>query len=82
MKKDECGYPFHVIVETVPHDVVKRLDEADEQLRQRIQGVNNTVFQCMEIIGELRREIAKLQQNCTHCETVYNPPSPLRRRRN
>ena len=76
------GQPIRIVVETVPHDVVKRLEEADNQLKNRLQGVNNQLFQCMEIIGELRRELVKMQQNCAHCESVYNASSPLRRRRN
>lgn len=76
------GNPVRIVVETVPHDVVKRLEAEDEYLRNRLQATNSRMVEIMEIVGELRRELVKMQQNCSHCESVYNAPSLLKRRKN
>lgn len=75
------GNPVRIVVETVPHDVVKRLEAEDEYLKGRIQGVNTRMVEIMEIVGELRRELVKMQQNCSHCDSVYSAPSMLKRRK-
>ena len=76
------GNPVRIVVETVPHDVVKRLEAEDEYLKNRLQATNSRMVEIMEIVGELRRELVKMQQNCSHCESVYNAPSLLKRRKN
>lgn len=55
------GEPIRIVVETVPHEVVARLDQSDAQLRAEITGLRNMQGQLMELVRELRREIRNLQ---------------------
>lgn len=55
------GEPIRIVVETVPHDVVARLDQSDAQLRAEISGLRNIQSQMMELVRDLRREIRNLQ---------------------
>lgn len=55
------GEPIRIVVETVPHEVVARLDQSDAQLRAEITGLRNMQSQLMELVRELRKEIRNLQ---------------------
>lgn len=55
------GEPIRIVVETVPHEVVTRLDQSDAQLRAEITGLRNMQSQLMELVRELRKEIRTLQ---------------------
>ena len=55
------GEPIRIFVETVPHEVVARLDQSDAQLRAEITGLRNMQSQLMELVRELRKEIRNLQ---------------------
>ena len=55
------GEPIRIVVETVPHEVVARLDQSDAQLRAEITGLRNMQSQLMELVRELSREIRNLQ---------------------
>lgn len=55
------GEPIRIVVETVPHEVVARLDQSDAQLRAEITGLRNMQSQLMELVRELRKEIRTLQ---------------------
>ena len=55
------GEPIRIVVETVPHEVVSRLDQSDAQLRAEITGLRNMQSQLMELVRELRKEIRNLQ---------------------
>lgn len=54
--------PLRIIVETVPHDVVSRLDKSDEQLRKELNALRGMFSQSMDVIGELKREIRDLKK--------------------
>lgn len=54
--------PLRIIVETVPHDVVIRLDKTDEQLRKELNALRGMFSQSMDVIGELKREIRDLKK--------------------
>lgn len=54
--------PLRIIVETVPHDVVNRLDDTDKQLRNELNALRGMFSQSMDVIGELRREIRDLKK--------------------
>lgn len=55
--------PLRIIVETVPHDVVNRLENSDKQLRNELNGLRGMFSQAMDVIGELKREIRDLKKN-------------------
>lgn len=55
------GEPIRIVVETVPHEVVARLDQSDAQLRAEINGLRNMQSQLMDLVRELRREIRNSQ---------------------
>lgn len=55
------GEPIRIVVETVPHEVVARLDQTDAQLRAEINGLRNMQGQLMELVRDLRKEIRNLQ---------------------
>lgn len=75
------GNPVRIVVETVPHDVVKRLEAEDEYLKGRLSATNNRMVEIMDVVGELRREISRLQQNCANCESACAPTRSLLGRR-
>jgi predicted glycosyltransferase len=54
--------PLRIIVETVPHDVVNRLDDTDKQLRNELNALRGMFSQAMDVIGELKREIRDLKK--------------------
>lgn len=54
--------PLKIIVETVPHDVVNRLDKTDAQLRNELNALRGMFSQAMDVIGELKREIRDLKK--------------------
>lgn len=54
--------PLKIIVETVPHDVVNRLDKTDEQLRRELNALRGMFSQAMDVIGELKRDIRDLKK--------------------
>lgn len=56
--------PLRIIVETVPHDVVNRLDDTDKQLRNELNALRGMFSQAMDVIGELKREIRDLKKKC------------------
>lgn len=49
--------PLKIIVETVPHDVVNRLDKTDAQLRAELNALRGMFSQVTDLIGELKRQI-------------------------
>ena len=55
------GEPIRIVVETVPHDVVARLDQTDAQLRAELNALRNMQGQLMELVRDLRRDIRNLQ---------------------
>lgn len=57
------GEPLRIIVETVPHEVVSRLEREDKQLRNEINGLRGMLSQAMDVIGDLKREIRSLKSN-------------------
>lgn len=56
--------PLRIIVDTVPHDVVNRLDDTDKQLRNELNALRGMFSQAMDVIGELKREIRDLKKKC------------------
>lgn len=54
--------PLRIIVETVPHDVVNRLENSDKQLRNELNALRGMFSQAMDVIGELKREIRDLKK--------------------
>lgn len=54
--------PLRIIVETVPHDVVNRLEDTDKQLRNELNALRGMFSQAMDVIGELKREIRDLKK--------------------
>lgn len=54
--------PLRIIVETVPHDVVNRLENSDKQLRNELNALRGMFSQSMDVIGELKREIRELKK--------------------
>ena len=54
--------PLRIIVETVPHDVVNRLENSDKQLRNELTALRGMFSQSMDVIGELNREIRELKK--------------------
>lgn len=54
--------PLRIIVETVPHDVVNRLENSDKQLRNELNALRGMFSQSMDVIGELKREIRDLKK--------------------
>ena len=54
--------PLRIIVETVPHDVVNRLENSDKQLRNELNAMRGMFSQSMDVIGELKREIRELKK--------------------
>lgn len=54
--------PLRIIVETVPHDVVDRLENSDKQLRNELNALRGMFSQSMDVIGELKREIRDLKK--------------------
>ena len=55
--------PLRIIVETVPHDVVNRLENSDKQLRNELNALRGMFSQSMDVIGELKREIRELKKH-------------------
>ena len=54
--------PLKIIVETVLHDVVSRLDKTDAQLRAELNALRGMFSQAMDVIGELRRQIREIEK--------------------
>lgn len=54
------GQPLRIVVETVPHEVVTRLDEKDNHLQNQINPTRNMLNEAIQVIGELRKEIRAL----------------------
>ena len=54
--------PLKIIVETVPHDVVNRLDKTDAQLRSELNALRGLFSQAMDVIGELKRQIREIEK--------------------
>lgn len=54
--------PLRIIVETVPHDVVNRLENSDKQLRNELNALRGMFSQSMDVIGDLKREICELKK--------------------
>lgn len=54
--------PLRIIVETVPHDVVNRLDKTDEQLRRELNGLRGMFSQAMDVIAELKKQIRDIEK--------------------
>ena len=55
------GEPLRIVVETVPHDVVARLEEKDKRLEDQVIALRSMLHNSFEVIGELKREIRSLQ---------------------
>lgn len=54
--------PIRVIVEVVSNEAVRRLEGRDDELRsevkaleKRIEGLNRTIYELMDVISSLRR---------------------------
>lgn len=58
---DNNGQPLRIVVETVPHEVVSRLDKKDEHLQAQINATRNMLNEYIGIISELRKEIRSLK---------------------
>lgn len=54
--------PLKIIVVTVPHDVVNRLDKTDAQLRAELNALRGMFSQAMDVIGELKRQIREIEK--------------------
>ena len=54
--------PLRIIVETVPHDVVNRLEKSDDQLRRELNAVRTMFSQAMEVIAELKKQIRDIEK--------------------
>ena len=54
--------PLRIIVETVPHDVVNRLDKTDVQLRRELNALRGMFSQAMDVIGELKKQIRDIEK--------------------
>ncbi|WP_407374945.1 hypothetical protein [Methanobrevibacter sp.] len=54
--------PLKIIVETVPHDVVNRLDKTDSQLRAELNALRGMFSQSMEVIADLKRQINDIKK--------------------
>ena len=74
------GEPLRIVVETVPHETVKKLEDADNYLKGRITALHNQLFQTMEIMGELRRDLAIIKSECERCGQACSDPRNRRRR--
>ena len=74
------GEPLRIVVETVPHEVVARLDEEDKRIWARINGLNNQLFQTIEVLGEMKRKLAIIESECEICGRACQAP-PSRKRR-
>lgn len=55
------GEPIRIVVETVPHEVVHRLDQTDAQLRAELNALRGMFSQLMDTFRELRHEVRELQ---------------------
>lgn len=55
------GEPIRIVVETVPHEVVHRLDQTDAQLRAELNALRGMFSQLMDTVRELRHEVRQLQ---------------------
>lgn len=58
---DQPHEPVRVVVELVSSEAVKRLEDRDDDLREyvqrlekRLEGLNRTVYELMEVISKLR----------------------------
>ena len=58
---DNNGQPLRIVVETVPHEVVTRLDQKDVQLQNQINSLRNMLNETFDVIGQLRKEILGMQ---------------------
>lgn len=58
---DMNGQPLRIVVETVPHEVVSRLDSTDQHLQNQINATRNMLNEAIDIIGQLKREIRDLK---------------------
>lgn len=60
---NEDARPIRVIVEVVSNEAVRRLEASDEDvlqkvkaLEKRIEGLNRTIYELMDVIGRLRNK--------------------------
>ena len=58
---DNNGQPLRIVVETVPHEVVARLDQKDVQLKNQINSLSNMLNETFDVIGQLRKELRSMQ---------------------
>lgn len=58
---DNNGQPLRIVVETVPHEVVARLDQKDVQLQNQINSLRNMLNETFDVIGQLRKELRTYQ---------------------
>lgn len=58
---DNNGQPLRIVVETVPHEVVARLDQKDVQLQNQINSLRNMLNESFDVIGQLRKELRSMQ---------------------
>lgn len=58
---DNNGQPLRIVVETVPHEVVARLDQKDVQLQNQINSIRNMLNESFDVIGQLRKELRSMQ---------------------
>lgn len=56
------GEPLRIVVETVPHEVVARLDATDNQLRAELNALRNMFSQMMDVLGDLKRDVRKIEK--------------------
>lgn len=57
------GEPLRIVVETVPHEVVARLDEKDEYLQGQITGLRGMLNEAVLVIRDLKQELQALKKN-------------------
>lgn len=74
------GEPLRIVVETVPHEVVRNLEEADDRLKQRISGLNNQLFNTIEVLGEIKRDLAIIKSECEKCGHACADPRNRKKR--
>ena len=60
---DETQNPIRVVVEVVSSEVVNRLEKENSDLRsevshleKRLESVNRTLYELMEVLAELKRK--------------------------
>lgn len=56
------GEPLKIVVETVPHETVARLDAKDKALDARIDALHNQLYQLMTMVNEVQRDHRRIEK--------------------